>query len=133
MELLTFAEIAAIVAVCALIMFDVLTGILVGILVTGLSSKKSREGVAHKTGLVCAIVFGVLLHIAQQFFDMGIHIPILMAICLYIAFTECISIVENIGELSPQLKNSRFMKLFAFAYDGKESFDEDSQEQPQLR
>lgn len=129
MELLTFSEVSAIIATCSLIAFDVVTGVLVGLLVNGLSSVKSRKGVAHKTGLLLAIVFGVILHIVQQFFDLGIHIPVLMAICLYIALTECISIVENIGELSPQLKNTKFMKLFAFAYDGKESFGEEAEDE----
>lgn len=128
MEILTPVEIYALVFTFAFIVLDVISGVLVGFLKTGLSSTKSREGVQHKTGLVLAMILGVLCHVTQQFFDLGIHLPLLVAICLYISFTEIISICENIGELSPQLKESKFMKLFAFAFDGKESFGEQEAE-----
>lgn len=128
MYLLTMVEIWALVFTCVFILFDVLTGVAVGFLKTGLSSAKSRKGVQHKVGLILAMVLGVLLHVCQQFFDLGIRIPILVFICLYITFTEIISICENIGELSPQLKDSRFMKLFQFAVDGKDNLADDGEE-----
>lgn len=131
MGLLTSVEIHAIIATFTFILFDVLTGICVGVFVTGLSSVKSRMGVSHKMGLIMAVILGLLCHIAQQFFDLGMHLPILVCICLYITLTEIISILENIGELNPQLKNSKFMKLFAFAYDGKDSFDEEVENESQ--
>ena len=127
MHLLSMVEIWALVFTCAFILFDVLTGVAVGFLKTGLSSVKSREGVQHKVGLILAMVLGVLLHVCQQFFDLGIHIPILVFICLYITFTEIVSICENIGELAPQLKDSRFMKLFRFAADGKDNLTGDDE------
>lgn len=127
MCLLSMVEIWALLFTCAFILFDVLTGIAVGFLKTGLSSTKSREGVQHKVGLILAMVLGILLHVCQQFFDLGINIPILMFICLYITFTEIISICENIGELSPQLKDSRFMKLFQFAASGKDGLTDDGE------
>lgn len=127
MYLLSMVEIWALVFTCAFILFDVLTGIAVGFLKTGLSSAKSHEGVQHKVGLILAMVLGVLLHVCQQFFDLGIHIPILVFICLYITFTEIVSICENIGELAPQLKDSRFMKLFQFAADGKDNLTGDDE------
>ena len=127
MYLLSMVEIWALLFTCAFILFDVLTGVAVGFLKSGLSSAKSREGVQHKVGLILAMVLGVLLHVCQQFFDLGINIPILVFICLYITFTEIVSICENIGELAPQLKDSRFMKLFQFAADGKDNLTGDDE------
>lgn len=122
-SLLSATEIFFVIFAVAFIVFDVLCGTLTGFLKKQLSSKKSREGVQHKTGLVLVIILGIVCHLAQQFIDLGIHVPLLPLICSYVIFTEIISICENIGELNPALKNTKFMQLFAFAYDGKENFD----------
>lgn len=119
-SLLSPTEIFFIVFAVVFIVLDVVCGILTGFLKKQLSSKKSREGVQHKTGLVLVVILGIVCHLAQQFIDLGIHVPLLTLVCSYVIFTEIISICENIGELNPGLKTTKFMQLFAFAYDGKE-------------
>lgn len=123
--LLSPIEIWFVVFTIVFIVFDVICGTLGGFLAKKLSSVKARKGVQHKIALVLAVILGILCHIAQTFIDLGIHIPILILICTYIIFTEIISICENLGEMNPELKSTKFMRLFAFAYDGKEEFEDE--------
>lgn len=124
MELLGYTQVAAICAALGFMAFDVFCGTIRAAMQHTLSSKIAREGVMHKTALILSLMLGVALHVAQSLVDMGIHIPILLMICLYVVFTEVISVLENLGAMNPQLRTSKFMNMFSFAYDGTESDEE---------
>ena len=76
------------------------------------SSEKLRKGLFHKSGFMLAIVLGFLCEWAMQFVDLGFDVPIASAICVYIILTEIMSILENLGKLSPELASTGFMSIF---------------------
>jgi len=75
---------------------DIVTGLTAAIVTGTYKSKVMREGGRHKLTLLLAIVFGVLLDVAQAVVDIGISIPATLLICLYIIVMEIGSCKENI-------------------------------------
>ena len=60
------------------------------------------------TGLLQAItiavmVFGWLVDYAQNYVDLGFSVPIALTLCIAVIVMESISILENIGNLNPDL------------------------------
>jgi toxin secretion/phage lysis holin len=105
----------AILFALALIVFDFITGIIKAIKTKSFSSSVMREGLFHKIGSVCTIILGIIADIGQQYVDIGLDfdLPIVKAICGYIVIMEIGSSFENIGEISPRIKNSRIASIFA--------------------
>ena len=69
----------------------------------------------HKLAFVLAIVFGIVLQCSSQVVDLGFEVPSMLAICVYIVFTECVSIVENICKMNPVFEKS---DIFAYFEEG---------------
>ena len=92
------------------IVFDVITGVLKAIKEKNLSSTKAREGLYHKTGFMLLIIFSTFLNFAQNYFTLGIEVPVLQAVSVYICATETISTLENISRISPEL--NKFLSKF---------------------
>lgn len=103
-----------VIVVIALIFiaFDILTGILTGIKEKNLMSKKLREGLWHKLGFILVILFAIVLECALVYFDFPFEVPSTAVVCVYIVFTECVSIFENLCILNPSLVNSPFGQIF---------------------
>lgn len=76
--------------------FDVITGLTSAIITGTYKSKIMREGGKHKLVLIMAILFGVLLDLAQAIVDIGITIPATLLISGYIIIMEIGSCKENI-------------------------------------
>lgn len=95
------------------IMFDFTSGFVQACANRNVSSTKLREGLFHKCGFIFAICFGILCEWSMQFIDLGFDVPIATAICVYIILTEITSILENLGNLSPEFADSRFLSFFS--------------------
>lgn len=87
----------------AFIVLDFVTGLIKAFKKKKYTSKVMREGLFHKCGSVLCIVFGVLVDYAQTFIDIGVNVPVAVAICAYITLMECGSVIENIGDINPQI------------------------------
>ena len=97
----------------AFIVLDFASGVLKGIKAENrISSKKMREGLFHKGAYGIAIALAYAIEAAMAVVDLGINIPIVISICVYIILTEITSVLENITELNPELKTNGFMNLF---------------------
>lgn len=103
---------AIIVITCCFIVFDIVTGFTQAVVNKELDSGTMKQGLFHKCGFLLAIVFGCLCEYAMQYIDLGFSIPIQNAVCIYIIATEILSILENLGKISPALADARFMNLF---------------------
>ena len=109
----TEPELWAVIAACVMMAMDIITGF-AGAVVTGsVSSTKMREGIGHKAMLVMLVVLAVLvqtfsLHIG----DMGWSIPMIVPVCVYIVVMEVASVVENVIQAYPELKDSPLIHLF---------------------
>lgn len=105
-------EIAALIIVAVLIVMDYATGLMKAIHAHDISSEKMREGLWHKSGLVLVMLLAEIVEHAQKFIDLGFTVPLVVPAGVYIAVTEITSILENIGELNPELVDSPVLKLF---------------------
>ena len=85
------------------ILFDFGTGIVKALKQKKFTSTVMREGLFHKCASIMWVVFGGLVDYAQTMIDLGITIPLAGSICAYIVLMECGSIMENLGEINPNL------------------------------
>lgn len=104
-----------IVVTTTMIVFDFVTGLIKSLKEKSFDSSIMREGLFNKVGSVLTIVFGVLIDYLQDFVDIGVTIPILEGICIYIVLMEIGSIIENLGAINqniiPDKLKSFFVKL----------------------
>lgn len=105
-------EIGLLVATAASMLLDVMTGVAKGVAAGALDSQKMREGLWHKAGFVGLIALAYLLQFAQGFADLGVEIPTMAAVCVFVIATEAVSVVENLCELNPDIASSPVGKLF---------------------
>lgn len=110
---ITEVELWAIAAALVMMLFDIVSGF-VGALVRGnVSSTKMREGIGHKAMLVLLVVLAIFvqtftLHIG----DMGWTVPLITPVCVYIIVMEVASVVENVVQAYPALRDTPLVKLF---------------------
>lgn len=110
---ITEVELWAIAAALVMMLFDIVSGF-VGALVKGnVSSTKMREGIGHKAMLILLVVLAIFvqtftLHIG----DMGWTIPLITPVCVYIIVMEVASVVENVIQAYPALRDTPLVKLF---------------------
>lgn len=105
---------------CLFIIVDLSTGFVKAAVNHCIDSKKMKSGLWHKCGFIFAIIFAILCEYAIDFINVDYNIPFQDAVCVFIICTEVISTVENLGKISPELSNSKFMRLFDGFGDKKE-------------
>lgn len=101
------------IAVGAIVLLDILTGVLKAVSSGTLSSTKMREGMWHKLSYILAICFAYAINYAIGYMDLGIDLTgIQLAVCVYIVLTDCVSICENLISVNPALADlfSRFFE-----------------------
>ena len=87
----------------AFMMVDVFTGILKAVKNKELSSTRAREGIYKKASFILFIAFGYLADYAIDYVDLGFNFPAAATICTLIILTEAISVLENLGQINPDL------------------------------
>lgn len=92
--------------------FDIITGFTAAVANKNISSSAMREGLFHKLSFIFALILAALLQYASGLLDLGVEIPTLAAVAVFIILTEAVSILENIAEMSPALANNGFFKIF---------------------
>ena len=106
------AEAAMLIVTMTLIVMDYVTGLIKAVMHKDLSSTKMREGLYHKSAFVMVVVLAEVIDHAQTYIDLGFTVPVLASACVYICLTEITSIVENLGEINPEIQGSRILQLF---------------------
>lgn len=96
----------------AFILLDLVTGLIKAFKKKEYNSTTMREGLFHKAGSILIIVFGVLVDYAQNFLELGVSIPVALAICAYIVLMEIGSIIENICMINPQIMPDKIKAYF---------------------
>lgn len=105
-------EIAALCVVGVLIVLDYLTGMMKAAMQHDISSEKMRLGLWHKSGLILVMVLAEIVERAQAYIDLGFTLPLIVPAAVYISITEISSILENLGEINPEIANSPLLQLF---------------------
>ena len=108
-------EIAALAIVGILIAMDYMTGLLKAAMQHDISSEKMREGLWHKSGLILVMLLAEVVERGQQY---GYSVPLIVPAAVYISITEISSILENIGEINPDIAAGPLLKLFRSKRDG---------------
>lgn len=92
----------------ALIVLDVLTGIINAWVVNNISSSEMRKGLGHKSGEIAVLILGFLINLC-----LGLHSIYLLAI-FYVSFMELLSILENVTKLGfpiPESVKNKIRKI----------------------
>lgn len=97
---------------CAFIVLDIFCGLAQAAKNGEISSTKMRDGLWHKLGFIGAIALASLCEFSENIVDLGFAIPLCAPVCVFIILTEIVSILENLGKLSPELASSEFLKYF---------------------
>lgn len=113
-------ETTALVMVSIMIVTDYLTGLIKAAMQHDISSEKMRNGLYHKVSFVIVMFLAEIIERAQQSIDLGFSMPIVAPAAIYITITEVSSVLENLGEINPELKNSRLLTLFRSNRTGEE-------------
>lgn len=87
----------------AFMVIDVFTGVLKAVKNKELNSTKAREGIYKKASFILFIAFGYLADYAMDYVNMGFNLPAAATICALIIVTEAISVLENLGQINPDL------------------------------
>lgn len=123
-ELVTLSteELWLMAGACLLMLIDVATGLLQAWMTHDYQSSKMREGLGHKIVLVLYIVLAVVIQaIVQHVGDVGWTVPMVYAVSLYILVMEVSSIVENLANAYPELKQTKLLSFFANSQKGEDS------------
>lgn len=109
----TEPELWAVVASLVMMLMDIISGF-TGALAQGkVSSTKMREGIWHKMMLILLIILAVLVQMfSLHIGDMGWSVPLIIPVCVYIVIMEVASILENIIDAYPDLKDTKLVHLF---------------------
>ena len=110
---ITEVELWAIAAALVMMLFDIVSGFVAALVRGNVSSTKMREGIGHKAMLILLVVLAIFvqtftLHIG----DMGWTIPLITPVCVYIIVMEVASVVENVIQAYPALRDTPLVKLF---------------------
>ena len=99
--------------ICALIVLDVVTGVIGAVIKHELSSTKMREGNAHKFTYVALIALAELLARTGDYVDIGFDCNVIVGgVCVLVVLCEVTSVLENCVKINPQLAGSKLIKLF---------------------
>ena len=101
------------VIVAAFIVLDFVTGFSQACVNKTVDSSILRLGLWHKAAYVLAIAAAVLCEYSTYHMDLGFTAPITLPVCAYIALTELVSIIENLGKINPELANSKLLDFFS--------------------
>ena len=85
------------------ILFDVLTGVVEAFYKKCVNSSAIRRGLYHKLSEVMALIGAWGLEGLTQYFNLGVDLPLLNVVAIYISIMEIISIMENLCDINPEL------------------------------
>lgn len=99
-------------AVFSGIIIDVITGVIFAILTKSLNSTKMRQGGLRKIAEVIAVIFSAYAEHSMDMLDINVGFSIFKIVCAYLIVMECISIIENLGKMNPNVFPKKISKFF---------------------
>lgn len=99
----------------ALILFDIVTGVIAAAKNKELSSSAMRNGLYNKMGEMLLLAFAVTCHFIlglEPFHEIGIPQEIACTVAVYIAGMEVLSVIENICKINPELPFTKLLMMF---------------------
>lgn len=99
--------------VAGFIVMDIATGFCQACVNKTVDSTVLRLGLWHKSAYIFAIFLALLIEYSTLHMDLGFEVPLTIPVCCYIALTEIVSIVENLGRINPELMDSKLLDFFS--------------------
>lgn len=87
------------------IVFDVVTGLLKAAKKKKINSTVLRKGMFNKSSEILTVVGAGLLELTTKYIGFEKPLPLLSVTATYVCLMELTSIIENLCELNPHLKN----------------------------
>ena len=110
---LTDAQSWGIALACVMMVADMVVGFIVAIINEELSSNKMRKGLLHKVLMLVLIFVCLAIEIGiSHTVALPYDVPTCEVVCGYIVVMELMSVLENIANGYPELKDSALLKLF---------------------
>ena len=116
---MTQADIWCTIAVTFFISIDYVTGVAKAIMRDNLSSRKMREGLGHKFAYFMLVLVAWFIDEVNRHIDLGLPMSVFVCTVGGVCLIELTSILENVTEINPELKNAPFMQIFAQSTSGK--------------
>ena len=91
------------IIVLGFIVFDVVTGLIKAGYNGNYNSAVMRQGGFHKSMEVMAMAVAYFVEYAIVYINIGVDVPAVPAVTVYICIMELISILENICAVNPQM------------------------------
>jgi toxin secretion/phage lysis holin len=91
------------IIVLGFIVFDVVTGLIKAGYNGNYNSAIMRQGGFHKSMEVMAMAVAYFIEYAIVYINIGVDVPAVPAVTVYICIMELISILENICAVNPQM------------------------------
>lgn len=109
----TDPDVWALIAVLFFVATDYVTGIVKAIMAGNLSSKRMREGLGHKFAYLALILTSYMIDTFSTHVDLGLPVHVYLITVGGICLIELTSILENITEINPELKDVPFIQIFS--------------------
>lgn len=100
------------IAVVAFIFTDYITGVVNAAMHSILNSSKMREGLGHKFAYCVLIFISYIIDAIQLNSSLNLPFQLFPIVSLGIIAIELTSIIENVCEINPELKDAKFMEVF---------------------
>lgn len=100
------------VAVLIFIIIDYITGVINAALKKSISSRKMREGLGHKATYIILLSVCYTIDTIQLNTELNLPTNLFPIVSCGILLIELTSIIENICEINPELKQANFMYIF---------------------
>lgn len=114
----------AAIGIGIMIVLDVVAGITAAASNGDIDSKKLRQGLMHKLGLVIAFALSVALEYECSILPLDITVPLVAPISVYIVFMEACSVYENITQINPDFRPEKLEDLFRNTPKGRDNNNE---------
>ena len=116
------------IAVIAFISTDYITGVVNAAMHSRLNSSKMREGLGHKFAYCALIFIAYIIDTIQLNSSLNLPFELFPIVSLGIIAIELTSIIENVCEINPELRDAKFMDVFEKNNKNTEKNDENDTE-----
>ena len=100
------------IAVLMFIIIDYATGVINAAIKKVVSSQKMREGLGHKATYIILLAVCYIIDTLQLNTNLSLPARIFPIVSCGILLIELTSIIENICEINPELRQASFMHIF---------------------
>lgn len=116
------------IALIAFILTDYITGVVNAAIHSRLNSSKMREGLGHKFAYCVLIFIAYIIDVIQLNSSLELPFELFPIVSLGIIAIELTSIIENVCEINPELKDAKFMDMFEKSKKNNEEKEEKNDE-----